>query len=130
MATTHGKGGVLKVGANTIGEVRSFEITETAEVAADTAMGDTWTTHNVGMSSWEASVTCWWDADDSTGQEALTVGSSVTFNAFPEGDSSGDRTGTGTATVVSVSLPQDVGENVERSFGLQGNGAWAWSDVA
>lgn len=129
MTTTHGKGGIVKLGANTVGEVKSFEITETAEVADDSAMGDAARTHQVGLADWSASMSTHWDPGDTTGQEALTVGASVTFNTFPQGDTTGDRTGTGTATVVSVGVPVALDDIIARDIELKGNGAFTWSDV-
>ena len=40
MAANHGKNGVVKIGANVVAEVRSFEIVETTEFAPAAAMGD------------------------------------------------------------------------------------------
>lgn len=130
MTTTHGKDGVLKIGANTVAEVKSFEINETNEVADDSAMGDSARTHLAGLADWSASMSCHWDPDDTTGQEALTIGASVTFNTFPQGDASGDRTGTGTATVVSVGAAATLDDIVSRDIEIKGNGAFTWSDVA
>lgn len=130
MSTFHGKNGVLKVGANTVAEVKSFEVNETADIADDSAMSDAAHTHLAGMTDWSGSCSCWWDDTDSTGQEALTVGASVTFNFYPEGDTSGDRQGSGTATVVSVGVAADMGDIVSREIELKGNGALTWSDLA
>lgn len=130
MATFHGKNGVLKIGANTVAEVKSFEINETADVADDSSMGDAAHTHLAGMTDWSGSVSCWWDDTDTTGQEAMTVGASVTINFYPEGDASGDRQGAGTATIVSVGAQVDMGDIVAREFELKGNGAITWTDLA
>ena len=40
MATFHGNSGVVKIGANTVAEVRSFGVTETMDTVDATAMGE------------------------------------------------------------------------------------------
>jgi hypothetical protein len=42
-----------------------------------------------------------WDETDTHGQQAMTVGSSITFNGYPEGSSSGDTYKTAAAIVES-----------------------------
>ena len=40
MATHKGSEGIVKVGTNTVAEVRSYAIDESADVLEDTSMGD------------------------------------------------------------------------------------------
>ena len=58
-----------------------------------------------------------WDETDTTGQEALDVGSSVTLNLYPEGADSGDAYYTGTAIVtgasVAVTMDGVIGKNFQ-----------------
>jgi hypothetical protein len=123
MATSHGKGGLVKVGTATVLETTGWSLTETAETVDDTAHGDDWRTHLVGQKSWTASVTANLDTADSTGQGALTVGASVTLKLYPDGADAGDREYTGTATVTSVS-PNNANDALNTiSFECQGNGA-------
>ena len=86
MATHTGSEGTVKVGANTIAEIRSFSIDETGDTLEDTTMGDTARTYKSSLTSFSGSVDVFYDETDTTGQGALTVGSEITINAYPEGD--------------------------------------------
>lgn len=130
MATHHGKEGVLKSGSNTVAEVVDFEIQETADTVDDSAMGDTARSHLVGLVAWTATVTCHWDETDASGQESFTIGASVTFGGYPEGDTTGDQYASGTATVTNVTVGASLDGLVSRTFELQGNGALTWAAVA
>jgi len=124
MATFSGNDGVVEIGANTMAEVRSFTVNQTAETIDDTAMGDSWRTHLTGLKTWDGTVECMWDDTDTNGQEALTVGSSVSLTLCPEGDTTGDYTLAGTATVTGVTNTQSYDNTVvTRSFTFQGSGA-------
>lgn len=123
MATSHGKDGIVKVGANRVLETISWSLTETAETVDDTAQGDAARTHLLGQTAWTASVSAHLDPADTTGQEALSIGASVTINLYPAGDQTGDREYTGTATVTSVSPTSEMSSVNSVSFELQGNGA-------
>lgn len=124
MATINGNDGVVKVSTNTIAEVQNFELTETAATIRTTAMGDTWESRSAGLNSWSGSLTCHLDDTDTDGQEALTVGASVTLNLYPEGDGSGAEEYTGTAIITQVGLSQTFdNQTVQRSFSFEGDGA-------
>ena len=51
MATHTGSEGTLKVGANTIGEIRSFSISESADTLEDTSMGDVARTYKSSLTT-------------------------------------------------------------------------------
>lgn len=123
MATHTGSEGLLKVGANTVAEVRSYTISETGDTIEDTSMGDASRTYKTGLKTWTASVEAFWDETDTTGQGALDVGSSVTLNVYPEGSSTGDVYYTGTALVTGKTINGTFDGMVEASFTLQGTGA-------
>lgn len=130
MATHHGNEGTVKIGANTLAEVTSFQMTENASVADDTAMGDTWQTHvGGGPNSWSGQADCHWDETDTNGQGALTIGASVTLNLYPEGAGSGDKYYSGTATVTQITRQNSLNGVVSASFQFQGNGALTLSTV-
>ena len=122
MATFHGNSGVVKIGANTVAEVRSFGVTETMDTVDDTGMGDSYRSFKTGHGSWTTTVECMWDDTDTNGQEAMSIGSSVTLNLYPEGAGSGadQIQGTGIVTEVGVAVASE--ELVTRSFSLQGSG--------
>ena len=130
MATHKGSEGVVKVGANTVAEVRSWTIAESADTLEDTSMGDTARTFKSSLTTFTGSMDVFWDETDDTGQGALTIGAEVTFNVYPEGDTSGDTYYTGTAIVTEVSRTAAFDGLVEASISLQGTGALSESTVA
>lgn len=124
MANHHGNEGTVKIGANVVAEVQSFELNEEDEPLDNSAMGDTWETHVSGSPKrWSGSLTCWWDETDTNGQMSLRAGTSVTVNLYPEGDGSGDTYYTGTATVVGVPVQSSLRSMVQAQFNFRGNGA-------
>lgn len=123
MATHTGSEGTVKVGANAVAEIRSFSLEESGETIETTSMGDASRTFVAGLKTFTGTIECFWDETDSTGQGALTVGSEITINVYPEGDTSGDTYYTGTAIVTGASLSSSFDGMVERSFSIQGSGA-------
>lgn len=123
MATHKGSEGIVKVGTNTVAEVRSYSIDESADVLEDTSMGDSAKTYLASLTSFSGSLDVFWDETDTSGQGALTVGSSVTLNVYPEGDSTGDTYYSGTALVTGVSRSGSFDGMVEASITVQGSGA-------
>ena len=109
MATHTGSSGIVKVGTNTIAEVRSFTLDTTAELLEDTTLTDTSKTFQVGKKGATASIECFWDESDSNGQIAIAEGSQVALNLYPEGADSGDYyfSGTWLITANSTSTPTD-----------------------
>lgn len=130
MATFHGKNGAIDVGTDALGELISWSVTETVDTVDDTVMGDSAKTHLVGLPGWSGNATCNWDDTDTNGQEALTIGASVTLHFMAEGDTSTNDDMTGTATVTSVGVTSSVEGKVERSFEFVGNGALTHGAVA
>lgn len=130
MATHKGSEGVVKVGANTVAEVRSWTIAESADTLEDTSMGDTARTFKSSLTTFTGSLDVFWDETDSTGQGALTIGAEVTFAVYPEGDTTGDTYYTGTAIVTEVSRTAAFDGLVEASISLQGTGALSESTAA
>lgn len=123
MATHAGSEGIVKVGANTVAEVRSYSIEESADTLEDTSMGDSARTYLSSLTTWSGSVDVFWDETDTTGQGALTVGSSITLNVYPEGDTVGDTYYTGSCIVTGVSKSGSFDGMVEASISVQGTGA-------
>ena len=130
MATHTGSEGTVKVGTDAIAEIRSFSIEESADTLEDTSMGDTARTYKPSLTTYTGSIDVLWDETDTTGQGALTVGSEVTLNFYPEGDTSGDVYYTGLAIVTGVSRNSSFDGLVEMSISVQGNGALTTSTVA
>lgn len=129
MANHKGSEGVIRVGSNTVAEVRSYSYETQMDPIEDSVMGDTWKTHQSGMQSWSGQLTCWWDETDTTGQVALVEGASVTLNLHPEGNSSGDKYHTGTALITGVQIQAAHDGMVEAIITFQGTGALTLSTV-
>lgn len=129
MATHAGSEGTVKVGANTIAEIRSYSIEESADTLEDTTMGDVARTYKSSLTTYTGTIDVLWDETDTTGQGALTIGSSVTLNLYPEGASTGDVYYTGTAIVTGRSISGAYDGLVEMSITVQGNGALSQSTV-
>ena len=123
MATHTGSSGIIKIGTNTIAEVRSFTIDTTAELLEDTTLTDTSKTFKVGKKGATVSVECFFDETDTNGQIALAEGSSVAMDLFPEGADSSDYyfSGTWLVTATSVSVPTDGIIEATFSATLTGN---------
>jgi len=123
MATHKGSEGIIKVGANSVAEIRSYSIEESADTLEDTSMGDSARTYKTSLTSFSGSLDVFWDETDTNGQGALSIGSEVTLNVYPEGDTSGDTYYTGTAIVTGVSRSASYDGLIEASISVQGSGA-------
>ncbi len=130
MATHTGSEGTVKVGANAIAEIRSYSVEQTSDTVEDTTMGDSWRTHKATLKSWTASVDCFWDETDTTGQGALTIGAEVTLNLYPEGSTTGDSYLTGTGIVTSKSISASFDGMVESTIAVQGTGTLTTATAA
>jgi len=130
MANHTGKDGVVSIGGNTVAEFNAWSIDESANVIDDTNLTDTADTHQAGTTNWSASIECYWDETDTTGQGAMTIGASVSVVFLPEGETSGDVSRTGTATITGKSQGSSLNSMVTQTFSLQGNGALVDGTVA
>jgi hypothetical protein len=129
MATHKGSEGTVKSGANAIAEIRSYTITETADVLEDTSMGDSSRTYLASLKTFTGSIECFWDETDTNGQLTLDVGATVTINIYPEGSTSGDVYYTGSVIITEKSVTASFDGMVEASFSFQGTGALSESTV-
>ena len=130
MGTHHGSEGVVHVGANAVAEINDWSYEESAEFAEDHNLNDlNKTRHATAIKDWSAELNCWWDETDTNGQEALTIGASVTLNLYPEGASSGDNYVTGTGLVQGVGVAVTKGGITERRISVIGTGALSHTTV-
>ena len=131
MATHKGSEGTVKVGSNTVAEISSFTVNESAETIETTNLASTSRTYVAGLTSWDGSLECFWDETDTTGQGAMTSGAEVTLNIYPEGATSGDQYATGTAIITAISTSNgDNSSNVTASFTFQGTASLTWGAVS
>jgi hypothetical protein len=122
MATYTGNEGIIKIGANAIAEVKSFNIKTSAETVEDTAKGDTWRTYKTTHKTWDGSLECHWDDTDTTGQLLCVEGAELTVDLYPGGEASGRYHLTGSAIITerTIESPDDLASH---AITFQGNGA-------
>jgi len=134
MATHTGSEGTVKTGTpgsdSAIAEIRSFSVNETADVAEDTSMGDTYRTHKLTLKSFDGSADVFWDETDTSGQVALAVGTEATVTFYPEGSTTGDTYLSGTVIVTGKTINSSFDGLVEASITFQGTGALTTTIVA
>jgi len=130
MANHKGSEGLVKVGSNTVAEIKDFSLSETAETIDDTTMGDSARTKKTSLTTASGSMTAFWDETDSDGQGAMTVGAEVTLNLYPEGATTGDTYATLSALITEKGVSTTLDGMVETSVSFEANGAVTWSTVA
>lgn len=123
MATHKGSEGLVKVGSNTVAEVTGFSFDESCDTVETTALSNSARSYVSDLVTFSGSIDCFWDETDSSGQGAMSVGSSVTLNLYPEGSDSSDTYYTGTAIITSISRANAIGSMVTASFSFQGTNA-------
>jgi hypothetical protein len=128
MANHTGKDGLVKIGSDTLGELRTWSYSVSGEVIEDTTMGDTARTYQAGLTTWSGTAESYWDEAD-TAQTALTAGASITLAFYPEGADSGDTYYSGSAIVTEVSSTAAMDGMVEISFSFTGSGALSSATV-
>lgn len=122
MATHTGSEGTVKIGSDTLGEIRSYTIESTGETIEDSTMGDAARTYKAGLTTFTAAFEVYFDETD-TAQSAVDSGASVTFSVYPEGDTAGDTYYTGSGIVTGRSITASFDGMVEMSLSIQGSGA-------
>lgn len=122
MATHTGSEGTIKIGSDTLGELRSFSLESTAETIEDTSMGDSARTYKVGLTAFTGTASVFFDETD-TAQGTVDAGTEITLNVYPEGDTSGDTYYTGSAIVTGRTINSSFDGMVEMELSFQGSGA-------
>ena len=130
MAVHKGSEGYVKVASNTVAEVKDWSLSESAETIDTTSMGDTARSYVPSLTTASGSIAVHWDETDSTGQGAMTVGSEVTLNLYPEGADSGDTYATLSAIITEAGVSASFDGLVEATFSFTANGAVTWTTVA
>jgi predicted secreted protein len=122
MANHLGREGTVKISSTTIGELRNYSLAHSSDVVEDSSLGDIYRTRKATMKTWSVSGDLYWDETDA-GQIALTIGSSVTVNLYPEGADSGDTYYSGGGIVTKFDISASFDGMVEGSISIEGNGA-------
>ena len=123
MGNHKGSEGVVKIGTDTIAEVKDWSFDETADTTEDTVMGDAARTRKSTLTSASGSVNAFWDETDTNGQVAMSAGSEVALKLYPEGATTGDTFYSVSAIITSVSRSATFDGMVEASFSFDSNGA-------
>ena len=121
MATHTGSEGTIKIGANTLGELRSFSLESTAETIEKTKMGDSARSFAVGLISFTGTASVFFDETD-TAQGTCDAGTSITLEVYPEGADSGDTYYSGSAIVTGRTINSSFDGMVEMELSLTGSG--------
>ena len=123
MAVHKGSEGTVSVGSNTVAEITGFSFDETADTIETTALSNTARSYVSDYVTFSGTVDCMWDETDTSGQGAMTVGSTVTLNLYPAGSASSSTYYTGSAVITSISRANAMGSVVTASFSFQGANA-------
>jgi len=129
MANHTGTAGLVKIGSTTIGELRSYSLSESAGTVEDTTLGDSAKTYKAGQTTFSGSCEMFWDEADA-GQSAVSIGSEVVLNLYPEADDNGATYATGTVIVTEIGVSAAIEGMVEQTFSFTGSGALTWGTVA
>jgi len=122
MANHTGQAGLVKLGTDAVGSVTGFSIDTTGDVIESSNLGSTARQYMAGRTSFTASVEANFDETDSSGQLALTVGTTVALKLYPEGADSGDYYWSGSAIVTGESHSVTLDDLIKSSMTLQGSG--------
>lgn len=122
MANHTGQAGLVKLGTDIVGSVTGFSLDTTGDVIESSNLGSTARSYMAGRTSFTASVDANFDEADTSGQLALTVGSTVSLKLYPEGADSGDYYWSGSAIVTGESHSVTLDDLIKSSMTLQGTG--------
>jgi len=122
MANHLGREGTVKISSTTIGELRNYSLAHSSDVVEDSVIGDTYRTRKATMKTWSVNGDLYWDEADA-GQIALTIGSTVTVNLYPEGIASTSTVSSGSGIVTKFDISAAFDGMVEGSISIEGNGA-------
>jgi predicted secreted protein len=135
MTAIVGNAGALKVGGNTVAELRNYSIELTSDTIETTNMGDATRQYVKGLSGFSGSADAYWDPAhfttvDLDGFIFGSVGSTGTsISLYPEGDvgSGTDKIMSGTVIVTGYTINGSFDGMVEASISFQGTGALTYA---
>ena len=129
MATHAGYGGAVKVGSDTVAEVKDFSLETTANTESTTVLGGSgWTDVDLTTKSWTATLNCIWD-DGDAGQQALIEGATVILNLYPRDDAATKEKWSGSCLVTSLSKSVSAEGLIEASISVTGKGEMAETTI-
>jgi predicted secreted protein len=124
MAAIAGKGGSVKIAANTVAEVSTWSMDISADMLDSTSLGDDWREYIAGLNGATGSVEVKWDIpNDANGQAAMQTallnGTTVTLNLYVNDT----NYYSGSAYISSLSVEDPVEDLVTATFEAQFTGA-------
>lgn len=124
MTTYLGNSGTVNSGANAVGEVTEFSVTETEGTVEDTALGDTARSYKAdALPTFSGSITCHHFPGDTNGQATLLIGESISFELNPHGEADGAEQLTGTGIITSREVRVQNAQITQLAIQFQGTGA-------
>jgi hypothetical protein len=124
MASYTGNSGIVMVGSNAVGEVRSFNIREDAPRIESTVLGNANRTYKADLPTVDGTIECYYDPADSTGQVAMANGAEVTLDLRPTGTGTGKSKLVVPAVITGIDGPNvQFGEMIGVSFSWAATGA-------
>jgi predicted secreted protein len=123
-----GKGGSVKLTANTVADVTSWTVDIAIDMLDSTSLGDDWREYVAGLAGATGSVECNWAvATDTNGQTALQTaalaGSTVTLNLY----TNDSNYYSGSAYVSNVNVADPVDDLVTATFDFQYTGTVSYN---
>ncbi|MEP5730367.1 MAG: hypothetical protein ABJL67_13480 [Sulfitobacter sp.] len=129
MARHSGKNLKVEANGNFIDGCTGFDYEEGVGDVDLTAAGDGAETHDTTQTNWSGSISMKLD-NDAAANQTLRAGDSITIAGYTEGDASGKRYMTGTASVIGNKGSTTYNGETTREYSLKGNGSLAFVDVA
>jgi len=120
---------VVMHGANELDGVRSMEVEETVSDVDLTAAGDTWADHATGIPEWSGSISMLLDHETSANQ-SLRAGDVITFEGYTEGDATGKKYFSGSASILSHKGGGSYDAEATRDYSIKGKGALTIATVS
>lgn len=123
MGVTKGREGRVKIGANTVAEMRSFSFTRNAQRADRSTIEDEWDRSGTNTKNWSGSMSVWWDPTDANGQMGFEEGDEVMLYLYPQNTANGATYYYGSVIADSVEISVARENHVEATVQFTGNGA-------
>lgn len=103
MGQVFGREGVLKISALTVVQFRSYGLSRESATTDGSVIGDEWDVNKATTKKWGMNAATWWDPAD-PGLNALTIGSTVTVDLYPQGIGSSAKFYRGAGIVTGLNL--------------------------
>lgn len=124
-----GKGGNVKLGVNTVTEIKSWKLDVDIELKDKTNFGSNgWKEAVSGLKGWSGSMDGTWNiAADTTGQKALQDAYFAGTTVAIEFNVNGTNKYTGSAFVKKMKIDEPVDDLVKFSVDIEGTGALTYA---